>query len=148
MRFIKCHLILKCLLLFFFGQYCLTSFFSGLFIKVTLWLECRVIELQILSRHKEFMDFHQTGFIYNDVHSERPEDPVIFHSRVLIISQAFRSFNWQTIQNKTRKLCWQVVFYAEKMWFFLFCFVLQTRIITNVWFSGGRWQPMPLKMLM
>ncbi len=27
------------------------------------------------------MDFHQTGFIFNDVLRERPEDPVIFHSR-------------------------------------------------------------------
>ncbi len=56
------------------------------------------------------MDFHQTGFIFNDVLSERPEDPVIFHSRVLIISEAFRSFNCQIVQNKIRKLCWQVLY--------------------------------------
>jgi len=33
------------------------------------------------------MDFHQTGFIYNDVLSERPEDPAIFRSRVVIVSE-------------------------------------------------------------
>jgi len=36
---------------------------------------------------RSFMDFHQTGFIYNDVLSERPEDPAIFRSRVVIVSE-------------------------------------------------------------
>lgn len=72
------------------------------------------------------MAFHQTGFIYNDVLSERPEDPVIFHSRVLIISEAFKSFNCQIVQNKIRKLCWQVLYLL-----LLFFLNKQIRIITN-----------------
>lgn len=31
------------------------------------------------------MDFHQTGFIFNDVLSERSDDPAIFRSRAVII---------------------------------------------------------------
>lgn len=66
-----------------------------------------------------FMDFHQTGFIFNDVLNERPEDPAIFHSRVLIISEALRSFNCQIVHNRVIMLCLQVVFYCWKISIFI-----------------------------
>lgn len=39
---------------------------------------------------RSFIEFHQTGFIFNDVLSERLEDPAIFRSRVVIISKSLQ----------------------------------------------------------
>lgn len=60
---------------------------------------------ETLRRHKEVYGFLSTGFISNDVLSEWPEDPALSLSRTLIISQAFRSFNYQIVQKRIRKLC-------------------------------------------